>query len=232
MQPYAVIWTLGPFWALGVLICIAGTCLTALGLVFQKKSHSENAKCGDAIVYYRQPWWIFGFAVFLVGQIFNVVAMSMAPQAMLSCLGAWSLIFNAFFARAFLGETIHTHELAAMGGMLVGAIIVVCTTPIGEGLMNGMSGVDQIAGPLMRASFLLLSAGIASLLLLFQLSIYRSPTHTPLFWTVCSSILSGYIVTLFRCISFLILDWRVTRPWLRARVYGWSRQEKPLRIMH
>jgi len=201
-----------PQWVLGVAICIAGTCLTSLGLVLQKHSHSENAKSGGgAVVYYRQPCWLLGFTFFLAGQIVNVVAMAFAPQAMLSCLGAWSLIFNAIFARSILGEDLYLLDLLGMTGIVIGALIVIHTTPasahaVDKGLAGETAGLQEIAGPLFRAFFLLLSAGIALLLVLFHLVVeYRFPDLTPLFWTLCSAIASGYSVTLFKCISFLII---------------------------
>lgn len=212
-----------PLWFFGVCVTIFGTVLTALGLVLQKFSHKRNAKCEEAVVYYRQSWWQVGFAIFVAGQIFNVVAMAMAPQAMLSCLGACSLIFNAVFAWAILVEQIHILELLAMSGMIIGCVCVIVTTPrhgISD-LTSGTAGMQEIAGPFFTASFLWLSAGIVSLLVLFRFTVALHFIECePVFWALCSAVASGYTVMLFKCISLLLVAWGHTRPYAHWETFA------------
>jgi len=203
-----------PVWSLGVLICIMGTSLTSLGLVLQKHSQSQNAKLiGEKVVYYMQEYWLLGFAIFLAGQIINVAAMSLAPQAMTSCLGAFALIFNAFFAWAIHGERLLFLEICAMVGIVVGALVVIHSTPVSDKLALDAVGIDEIVGPLFRPFFLFLSAAITLSLLSFRFLIeHCSPDLAPLFWSLASATLSGYTVTFFRCISFLFLTMERTHP--------------------
>lgn len=202
-----------PLWTIGVIVCIAGTMFTSLGLVLQKYSHSKNAKLGEAVVYYSQPWWILGFTVFFAGQIVGVVAMPMAPQAMLSCLGALSLVFNSIFACVLLGEHLHRLELVGMMGIIVGAVVVIHATPVEKGLNIGTAGLPEVVGPLFRSGFLCLGAGIVSVLVAFRLFVeIYSPELISIFWALVSGVCSGYTVTLFKCTSYLIVAWERTQP--------------------
>lgn len=209
-----------PLWMLGVIVCIAGTLFTSLGLVLQKFSHEKNAKLGEAVVYYSQPWWILGFSVFFAGQIVGVVAMPMAPQAMLSCLGALSLVFNAIFAWAMLGEHLHRLELVGMMGIIAGAGLVVHMTPVEKGLDITTAGLPQIVGPLFRLAFLGVGAGLALMLVAFRLVVeYHSPQLISIFWALVSGVCSGYTVTLFKCTSYLIVASERTQPWSHWKCY-------------
>jgi len=214
------IFNIVPLWTIGVCVCIAGTLFTSLGLVVQKYSHSKNAKLGAAVVYYDQPWWVFGFSVFFAGQIIGVVAMPMAPQAMLSCLGALSLIFNAVFAWAMLGEQLHRLELAGMMGIIIGAVVVIHTTPAERGLDIDTAGLSEIVGPLFGSGFLCLGARIAAILCVFGAFAYsRGPHLISIFWAMTSGVCSGYTVTCFKCISYLAVSYERTQPMLHCRCY-------------
>jgi len=215
-----------PLWAVGVLICIGGTGLTSLGLVLQKFSHATNEKRKVPVVFYTQLWWVLGFTFFLAGQIINVAAMAMAPQAMLSCLGATALIFNAILAWSILGEHLHLFEGFAMIGIAIGTIIVIFNTPssaahVSEGMASHAAGVAEITGPLFKTSFLVLSAAIFAMLLGFGVFVtHINPDLIPIFWTVCAAISSGFSVTCFKCTSFLILAWERAEPWLHWQLYA------------
>jgi hypothetical protein len=212
--------TIKNMWLLGVTISLVGTSMTALGLVLQKFSHAKNALCQEATVYYRQPWWLLGFSIFLAGQIVNVAAMPLAPQAMLSCLGAWALIFNALFAWAFLGEHISSGELFSIGGMVAGAAAVIMSTPTSNSFANGNFTTMDIAGPFFQGVFVCVSAGIAFFLTLFRITVHYMPDLKPVLLALCSAIASGYTVSLFKCVSILILSWSSAEPWKRWQFYG------------
>lgn len=209
-----------PLWEWGVFICLCGTLLTALGLVLQKFSHTKNAGDPAAVVYYRQPWWQFGFSVFLFGQIMNLVAMGMALQAVLSSLGAGALIFNAIFAWMILGERILRLELLSMGGMVAGAFVVTCFHPAGQRLITGTHGVQEIVSPLFSAPFLWLTGGIVLFLVLLRTAMVTFfPANFSIYLALCSAVSSGYTIALFKCISFLFLSWKTVHPLAHWQFY-------------
>lgn len=123
-----------PIWIQGTLVSLFGSTLTALGLVLQKQSHGERLD-GDTSseeaskFYWTQPRWLLGFLIFLAAQLINMVAMAMAPQAILSCLGSWTLVCNTFFARTLLKETVTHHQVVAVCGLMVSAAAVIYSAP-------------------------------------------------------------------------------------------------------
>mmetsp|Transcript_63709 Transcript_63709/g.205302 ORF Transcript_63709/g.205302 Transcript_63709/m.205302 type:complete len:371 (+) Transcript_63709:84-1196(+) len=206
-----------PIWLFGVLLCVLGTTLTALGLVLQKYSHIKNAKRGDALVYFRQPWWQGGFTVFLTGQLFNLAAMALAPQTVLSCLGVWSLVFNAAFAWIILGEQIQRSELLSMVGMIAGVVLVILSMP-GMSSPSIHGGIQDILQPLVSPTLLEFTACMAALVaVLWLATLSCAPDLMPVFWALTSAISSGYTVTLFKCLAVLALS--VRPPWPSFQPY-------------
>ncbi|CAE8596817.1 unnamed protein product, partial [Polarella glacialis] len=137
--------------------------LTALGLVLQKYSHTDNERCGKTRLYYKQPWWLMGLAIFGIGQAVNLIAMALTPQTMLSCLGALSLVFNAVFAWSILRETVRTSEILPMAGMILGALLVVASTPVAPSHRHASAG--EIIGGAMWQFFFVLTAALLLVLL-------------------------------------------------------------------
>lgn len=199
-----------PIWLAGILLCLTGSTFTALGLVIQKYSHVKNSLSETPTLYYKQFWWIVGFIIFLVAQLLNLAAMGMTPQVMLSCLGAWSLIFNAVFASLILDENLSHLEKAMFVITLFGVFCVINGTPTSaEPFVQGL--------PTMNAAFqscAFLSTSVALLVILSVLvcTAKLSETLRPIAWAVVSAILSGYAVMFFKCVALLIPmehAWRV-----------------------
>lgn len=214
-----------PIWLWGLIICMVATALTALGLVLQKYSYTLNAHKQQVLVYYRQPWWLVGFALFVFAQVMNLASMSMAPQVMLSCLGATALIFNIVFACLILGEEVHTPEILAMLGMVCGVCMVISTTPILE-VETAEGGVlQEVVAPLFSFPFV----GSAAFLIVVLLSlrfvvgamscVKGFAEFDPLTWVLCSAASSGYTVNLFKAASEFIMAWTVTKPYLHWECY-------------
>jgi len=217
-----------PLWLWGIVICVLATALTALGLVLIKYSHTLNAQISKdeaKTVYYKQPWWLAGFAIFAVAQVINLISMSMAPQVMLSCLGATALIFNAVFAWLILDEALHLFEIGLVSGMLFSVIMVISTTPIINARPTAGTVLDEIVGPLFEISFLMLGAVIIAALALLQLTVHESamarrmPDLTPVTWTLCSAAASGFTVNLFKASSEFLMAWPETRPLTHWKCY-------------
>jgi len=204
-------------WMWGVFLCVVSAFLTAFGLVLQKYSHIQNAKGTERVVYYRQPAWLIGFVFFLVGQVINVWAMAMAPQIIISCLGAWSLIFNAAFARALLSEVVRAVQLVAMAGIIGGVILVIYRTPTSEHVHEGT--VNEIAAALVDPAFLALAAGLVGGLSVAWCAVTRfRPNYVAFYWAVVSAALSGYTVAVFKCVSLLLALGRA--PWGNWEFYA------------
>lgn len=212
-----------PLWFWGVLICVAATAMTALGLVLQKFSHTLNAKTSKSVVYYRQQWWLVGFFIFAIAQVVNLISMSMAPQVMLSCLGATALVFNAVFARMILEEELHRFELLVMLGMVSAVVMVISNTPVTSGSATE-TALSNIVGPLFEFRFLAIAAFVLVSLFTLRCAVdmrfVRSfPALDPLTWALCAAASSGYTVNLFKATSEFVMAWPTTRPLVHWECY-------------
>lgn len=211
-------------WILGVLLCLVGSTVTALGLVLQKYSHERNAFAAVPRIFYRQPWWLFGFSVFMSAQVLNLVAMGMAPQVLLSCLSAWSLIFNAIFAWVIVGESLQRREVATMVGAVAGVMVVIEGTPApGEPLRGDLEAMrDSFAS----FHFAVMCGGVAVAMCFLFIMTQLLPGLVAVVWATLSAVFSGFSVMLFRCVSLLLIDPvrsggpKATSPWLRPGPYA------------
>ncbi|KAF7327922.1 hypothetical protein MKEN_00372200 [Mycena kentingensis (nom. inval.)] len=112
---------------LGISVGLLASCIQALGLTIQRKSHVINEGLPEHLqrVEHRRPLWLLGFAVFISSNIIgSLVQIAALPVVVLAPLGAVSLLWNAFFARLLLGD-----ELSAwmvLGTLLIagGAILI------------------------------------------------------------------------------------------------------------
>ena len=75
------------------------------GLNIIKYSHTREARARPAVEARRhpllQPVWWGGFAVFLVGNVCDFVALGLAGQSVVSICGSMSMVSNALTARLF-----------------------------------------------------------------------------------------------------------------------------------
>jgi len=191
-----------PLWLWGIAICVLATALTALGLVLIKYSHTLNAQIPKDETK----------------TVINLISMAMAPQVMLSCLGATALIFNAVFAWLILDEELHLFEGGLILGMIFSVIMVISTTPIVKARPTAGTVLDECVGPLFEFTFLVLAAVIIGTLALLQLTVVESamakrvPDLPPVTWTLCSAAASGFTVNLFKASSQFLMAWAETRP--------------------
>lgn len=114
-------------WGLGIFLCLAGAAGTNLGLTIQKLSfiRNDSAEKKDQRHAMRQPIWICGLAVFLLGQVSNLVAFGYTGQSLAATLGSFSLVTNGCFATIILGEKLTKTILISIAVIVSGSIIVV-----------------------------------------------------------------------------------------------------------
>lgn len=211
-----------PWWLGGVLLCVFGSTLTALGLVLQKFSHVENERKGNETVYYKQPWWIAGFAIFLFAQIVNLVAMAFAPQVMLSALGAWSLMANTLFAWSILRERLVMMEVVAMFGVIGGVVTVILATPDVDERYVAVGDLDVLIARFFEQMFIIVSASlVGGVCLAAYLSFEVYTDLVPFFWSLVSALATGVTAMLYKCIALLLVSVPPGSgsPWHRYETY-------------
>jgi len=207
-------------WQIGVCLSVVGSGLTSCGLVLQKYSHSENARKRQNVLFFRQPLWLAGLAVFMCGQVGNVVAMAFAPQTMLSCLGALSLVWNALFAFFLLRERVLLAELLSMLGMIGGVLMVISSTPVVEEPvhLHRDKTVMDVISTLMDVRFFSVVFTFALVLTVGIIVVQRvTPGLESIYWAFATAVAGGYTVTLFKCTANVFA--RVRFPWNDVKFY-------------
>ena len=130
-----------PGWMIGVALSLLGSVSTNIGMLLQKLDFiihakrvereigdTEGVQFGgeDASIVESSHWqWKLGFALFILGQVLNAVALSFAAQSMLATLGAFSLVSNTLFAPCLLREELSWMHIISMILIIAGAVIVV-----------------------------------------------------------------------------------------------------------
>merc|ERR1719387_3297942 len=119
--------------------------------------------------------------------------MSMAPQVMLSSLGAWSLISNAIFACGVLGEKLKWLEIVAIFGVVCSSLMVILSTPsvdqryVVHGDIGNISArfTEPVFGAVVTGLLLFIGA-----IWFLTFKVYTS--MVPLFWAFVCAVASGF----------------------------------------
>ncbi|ORZ39244.1 magnesium transporter NIPA-domain-containing protein [Catenaria anguillulae PL171] len=114
-------------WLIGVLISVCGSVVLNLGLNTQKYAFRKNELLPEEerLPAHKLPLWVFGFAVWIVGNLANFVALSFAAQSLIASLGAVSLVSNAVAAPIINSEPFGLLDLISILFIASGTIVVV-----------------------------------------------------------------------------------------------------------
>jgi hypothetical protein len=111
--------------AVGVAAAVVGSVVLNLGVNMQKLSLRRNLELplAQQRPYFRQRLWLLGMAVFLGGNLSDLVAFNFVSPAVTTPLGSVSLISNVFFGWWLLGDPVDRFLLLATAAMLLGAVL-------------------------------------------------------------------------------------------------------------
>jgi len=205
----------------GIVVCLVGSTFTGLGLVWIRSSLERNACSKSPKIFYQQPFWWMGVGVFAGGQIINFLAMGMAPEVVLSCMGVWSMAMNTLFAYLIIGEQLNRLGVVTLIGSCLAMLMVLIGTPSSTTSVGDANGIIRaLSGP----PFLIMSAVVLLALAGLWLFARMRPSLglKPVAWAITSAILSGYTVMFFKCVSMLIVDppktqgppWNIPMAWV------------------
>jgi len=88
-------------WAIGLGMAVLFSFLNAVALNLQKLSLNRH---GQDVPVIRQPLWISGFFILLLGSVMDFVAFGLAPASLLAPLAALSLVWNMVSTPLILRE--------------------------------------------------------------------------------------------------------------------------------
>lgn len=141
---------------LSIIIAFCGSTLTVMGMVLQKYAHEKmmqsqddseaeeverheegdaasKAKCNfnlNSRSYYLLNWrWLFGLAIFGVGNAVTWVALGMGPNSVLACFNSWNIIFAMVVAPMWFGEHVPTEAKLSACVLIAGCIWVTIVGP-------------------------------------------------------------------------------------------------------
>lgn len=126
----------------GLLFTFIGLALTATGLMLQKlalkqlQQESDKgldsdscARAGCSDTYPFSKAWVFGMAVFILGNILFWSVCSLVPQVVLACWQCWAMVATIFGAPLILGEEVDMCKLLSVVVIIAGLVWVVLASP-------------------------------------------------------------------------------------------------------
>ena len=113
-------------WVIGFLLCMVFAAMSPLALNLQKNSIMENDSLPkhEQLPVYRQRKWMCAVVILVSCSLVDFVAYGLAPQSLLTPLGAMVLVYNMAIAR-FYGEVVGRVEIIATGIISVGTILCI-----------------------------------------------------------------------------------------------------------
>lgn len=115
----------------GIAVAIGGALVNSVGLFVQKRVHATLHAAGGAspLAHFEAPLWWGGFALITVAEVLMGVAFGLAPAGVVSALGAVTLVSNAGLAYVYLHERLSWVQLAGVGLVLGGSVLLGVATP-------------------------------------------------------------------------------------------------------
>ena len=113
-------------WGLGVSLSIVADIIIAISLGVQKFAHNANMGAdGEPILpFTKLPMWWMGIVLNVTGELGNMMALGMAPAAVVAPVGSVGIIINAWIAVAYLGEPLRFRDVVGMV-LVIGSVALV-----------------------------------------------------------------------------------------------------------
>ncbi|CEO95256.1 Magnesium transporter [Plasmodiophora brassicae] len=114
-------------WLVGVALAMTGSICSTLGVNIQKYTFKKNEalSAGEQRPYYKQPLWVLGLILVVVGSLGDFSALGFAAQSIVAPVGSSTLVANLVFAIIWLKESINRNDIAGTALILTGSIIAV-----------------------------------------------------------------------------------------------------------
>jgi hypothetical protein len=142
---------------LGIGLGLVSQVLTSLGLCIMKWAHMRN----DALPPHQRGrlFVVGGFAVNALGGLMQAIALTMAPQSVISALAPVVLVANVAFAPCLLGETVQPQHLRGTAVVGVATVVVVAAgQSAADACDDGDFGAEELVYLLHRGPHLVFAA--------------------------------------------------------------------------
>lgn len=109
--------------SIGVVLGLFGVGLGSLGVVFQKKS-AISYRCTD-VPPFRQPWWLLGVLLLIIGGVVEFAALFFAPLVIVGTLVVTRPVWITLLAHIVLHENIGRIHVLSIILLLVGCNLII-----------------------------------------------------------------------------------------------------------
>eukprot|EP00933_Yihiella_yeosuensis_P035026 TRINITY_DN2849_c3_g1_i1.p1 TRINITY_DN2849_c3_g1~~TRINITY_DN2849_c3_g1_i1.p1 ORF type:complete len:431 (-),score=31.77 TRINITY_DN2849_c3_g1_i1:310-1602(-) len=196
---------------MSVVFTLTGASMTVIGFMVQKTAHSHKESTGSASLYFFSPRWIFGFLIFLSGNLLTWIALGYGPASTLACFNSWNIIFAVVVAPMFFGESVSVGSKLAAIMLVLACVWVTLAGPLPGVVLD----VHAIGGLFRTPAFLACSAACSLVLVsglvrhcysdAFAAAQPRSTT-ADLHIIAVAAIFGSYAVLFSKCTSILIQE--------------------------
>ncbi|GAA6056954.1 hypothetical protein JCM3770_001984 [Rhodotorula araucariae] len=119
---------------IGLALAVSSSAAIGTSFIITKKGLISAADAHDGFAsssysYLRNGLWWAGMLTMVVGEVANFAAYTFAPPALVTPLGALSVLVGAVLAAIFLGERLGKIGIAGCSLCLVGSLVVVLHAP-------------------------------------------------------------------------------------------------------
>jgi len=109
----------------GVGIALLGSTIIPLGMNLQRAAHLRQAAEGRETNVLCDRLWLIGLAIFALGNVADGMALSFAPQSVITPVDGWSLVANLFTSSLLLKEVIGGRTLLGSVIIIIGILVIV-----------------------------------------------------------------------------------------------------------
>lgn len=111
-------------WYVGVIVSIIGSVLSNFGVNTQKYSMIQEIRNDRERSYAKQPIWVIGMLMVIVGALADFAALGFAAQSLITPVGGFTMVANLFFASYWLGERITRLDFMSTW-LIIGGIVLI-----------------------------------------------------------------------------------------------------------
>ncbi len=116
----------------GVIAAVGGSILLAIGMAGQRFAHLRIERTNPGAPYLCNPLWLFFFGLFVMSNGGDAIALSFAPQSVVTPLGSMSLVSNALVARLLLKEKLDLCTVLGCVTVIAGVGLIVVPSLLGD----------------------------------------------------------------------------------------------------
>lgn len=183
---------------IGLALAVSSSVFIGSSFIIKKIALRRLAASGGlrasagGFAYLRQGLWWLGFLTMGVGEAANLLAYAWAPAALVTPLGALSVLVAATLAHFVLGEHLGTLARMACALCVVGSVVLVLHAPHGE----HAGSFEELLARLRAPVFLTFMAGAGLLALAVRVLLVRryGERHVAVYLLLCSAVGSLTVV--------------------------------------